>query len=40
MTFSKSLNELILSAGLSVENIARIAQAAIDEDLNLSLIHI
>jgi len=34
MTFSKSLNELILSAGLSVENIARIAQAAIDEDLN------
>lgn len=34
MTFSKALNELILSAGLSVENIAQIAQAAIDEDLN------
>lgn len=34
MTLSKALNELILSAGLSVENIARIAQAAIDEDLN------
>lgn len=34
MAFSKALNELILSAGLSLENIARIAQAAIDEDLN------
>jgi nicotinate-nucleotide pyrophosphorylase (carboxylating) len=34
MKFSKELNELILSAGLSVENIARIAQAAIDEDLS------
>jgi nicotinate-nucleotide pyrophosphorylase (carboxylating) len=34
MIFSKGLNELILGAGLSLENIARIAQAAIDEDLN------
>ena len=34
MTFSKGLIELIHSAGLNPENIARIAQAAIDEDLN------
>ena len=34
MTFSKGLIELIYSAGLNPENIARIAQAAIDEDLN------
>ncbi len=34
MTFSKSLNELILSAGLNVDTVAKIAQAAIDEDLN------
>ena len=34
MTFSKGLIELIHSAGLNAENIARIAQAAIDEDLN------
>ena len=34
MVFSSSLNELILKSGLNAENIARIAQAAINEDLN------